>query len=153
MADLVIRRATPADLPAMAALFLAARRAMLSFVPMVHPDESVLPWMQDHLMAETALWVAEKEGDVVALLSLSKGWVEHLYVHPACQNDGVGTALLAFAKADAMAAEGLQLWTFQGNHGARRFYERHGFAAVEFTNGSGNEEHTPDIRFAWRAGR
>ena len=41
----------------------------------------------------------------------------------------------------------LQLWAFQSNAGGRRFYERHGFAAVEFTDGAGNEERWPDVRY------
>jgi ribosomal protein S18 acetylase RimI-like enzyme len=41
----------------------------------------------------------------------------------------------------------LQLWTFQTNGAARRFYERHGFEAVELTDGAGNEEHWPDVRY------
>jgi hypothetical protein len=41
------------------------------------------------------------------------------------------------------------LWTFVTNTGARRFYERHGFVAVETTDGSHNEEAAPDIRFVW----
>ncbi|MDP9464580.1 MAG: GNAT family N-acetyltransferase, partial [Actinomycetota bacterium] len=44
--------------------------------------------------------------------------------------------------------EGLQLWTFESNDRARRFYERHGFTAVEFTDGAGNEERWPDVRYA-----
>ena len=42
------------------------------------------------------------------------------------------------------------LWTFQQNAGARRFYERHGLAAIEFTEGEGNEEKTPDVRYEWK---
>jgi hypothetical protein len=41
------------------------------------------------------------------------------------------------------------LWTFQANAPARRFYERHGFGAVEFGDGSGNEEGEPDVRYVW----
>ena len=41
-------------------------------------------------------------------------------------------------------AEGLQLWVFQRNVGARRFYERHGFTLTELTDGSRNEEREPD---------
>jgi hypothetical protein len=33
------------------------------------------------------------------------------------------------------------------NAGARRFYERHGFSAIEFTDGSANEERCPDVLF------
>ena len=46
--------------------------------------------------------------------------------------------------------DGFSLWTFQKNEGARRFYERHGFDAVELTDGSGNMEREPDVRYAWR---
>ena len=46
---------------------------------------------------------------------------------------------------------GLQLWTFQVNEAARRFYERQGFVAAESTDGSGNEERSPDVRYTWSA--
>ena len=49
----------------------------------------------------------------------------------------------------AVRPDGLELWTFQVNVGARRFYERHGFRAVELTDGSANEEHEPDVRYVW----
>ena len=42
-----------------------------------------------------------------------------------------------------------QLWTFQDNARARRFYEARGFVAEEFTDGAGNEEKTPDVRYVW----
>jgi hypothetical protein len=35
---------------------------------------------------------------------------------------------------------------------ARRFYERHGLRAVRFTDGTGNEEKTPDALYEWRPG-
>ncbi|MGE3511045.1 MAG: histone acetyltransferase, partial [Vicinamibacterales bacterium] len=31
----------------------------------------------------------------------------------------------------------------------RVFYERHGFVAVAFGDGSGNEERCPDILYEW----
>ena len=40
---------------------------------------------------------------------------------------------------------------FQKNEGARRFYERHGFTAVEWTDGD-NEEGAPDVRYRWTPG-
>ncbi|HEY1625475.1 MAG TPA: MmcQ/YjbR family DNA-binding protein [Streptosporangiaceae bacterium] len=44
---------------------------------------------------------------------------------------------------------GLQLWTFESNVRARRFYARHGFTVEERTDGSGNEERAPDMRYVW----
>ena len=45
-----------------------------------------------------------------------------------------------------------RLWTFQQSR-ARKFYEDRGFAAVEFTDGAGNEEKTPDVCYEWRPDR
>jgi hypothetical protein len=42
---------------------------------------------------------------------------------------------------------------FAANAPARAFYEKHGFVAVEATDGSRNEAGAPDIRYRWsRAG-
>jgi hypothetical protein len=38
---------------------------------------------------------------------------------------------------------------FQAYLGARRFHERSGFPAVEFTDGQGNEERSSDILIEW----
>ena len=73
--------------------------------------------------------------------------MEQLYVDPAAQGRGIGAALLDLAKARNPG--GLQLWTFQINAGARRFYAREGFVEVERTDGAANEEREPDIRLTW----
>jgi hypothetical protein len=54
---------------------------------------------------------------------------------------------MALAKQRSPAE--LQLWTFQVNAGARRFYERHGFVPVELTDGATNQERQPDVRYRW----
>jgi hypothetical protein len=43
-----------------------------------------------------------------------------------------------------------ETWVAVGDGPAQRFYERHRFIAVERTDGSGNEEREPDIRYVWR---
>ena len=97
------------------------------------------------------MWLAcDEDGAPAGLVALTPGWVEQLYVEPARTGQGIGSALLAFAQGAGGAGE-LQLWTFASNTGARRFYERHGFVAVEHTDGSGNEERAPDVRYVWRA--
>jgi len=55
--------------------------------------------------------------------------------------------LIAIAKQER--PDGLKLWTFQANTGARPFYEHHGFAATGSTSGD-NEEGAPDVRYVWR---
>lgn len=95
-----------------------------------------------------AVWGSFDADALVGLIAIRPGWIDHLYVLPGQQGRGVGTALLEVAKADARE---LELWTFQRNTGARRFYERHGFVAVELTDGAGNEEREPDVRYRWEA--
>ncbi len=85
---------------------------------------------------------------VIGFLALRAGWIDQLYVAPGQQGRGIGSRLIALAKA---ASPVLQLWTFQRNAGARRFYEHHGFVAVETRDGSDNEEQEPDIRYRWEA--
>jgi GNAT superfamily N-acetyltransferase len=82
----------------------------------------------------------------VALLALAPGWLEQLYVAPDRLGEGIGTRLMAVAKE--RQPEGLQLWTFQVNARARRFYEWHGFVAVEETPDR-NQERQPDVRYQW----
>ncbi|MGY4351614.1 hypothetical protein ACVWXM_008107 [Bradyrhizobium sp. GM7.3] len=47
------------------------------------------------------------------------------------------------------ASERLELWTFQRNALARRFYQARGFTLIEQTDGARNEEKEPDARYLW----
>ena len=51
--------------------------------------------------------------------------------------------------AKTVSPERLELWVFQKNDGARRFYERHGFRLVRLTDGADNMEREPDALYAW----
>ena len=61
---------------------------------------------------------------MIGFTGLGDDSVRNLWVLPEEQDRGVGTALLKLAKERRPG--GLQLWVFQRNVGARRFYERHG---------------------------
>lgn len=146
--DLVIRRATPDDGEAVADVWLAAWYATFDFPP-GHPDETCRAWLAGTLLPSTEMWVAvEPDGPAIALLALSAAMVEQLYVTPAWIGRGLGSRLLTLAKHQRPA--GLDLWCFQVNQRARQFYEAHGFEAIAFGDGSGNEERQPDVRHAWR---
>jgi GNAT superfamily N-acetyltransferase len=132
-----------------AAVFVASRRASVPAIPpLLHDDDDVRRWLPTQMRAARGTWVAEAEGALVALMIVGEGWLEHLYVAPGWTGRGIGSRLLALAQADQRA---LELWAFQANLGARRFYERHGFGVVEETDGHANEERTPDVRYEWRA--
>jgi GNAT superfamily N-acetyltransferase len=142
-----IRRAGPDDARPVADVYLASFRAALPTVRLAHTDDQVRAWIRDRVVPETECWVAVEAGRVVAMLSLTPGRIDQLYVAPEWLGRGIGRRLLDLAKA--RAGGDLELWTFQVNERARRFYERHGFEAVELTDGSGNEEREPDVRYRW----
>ena len=103
------------------------------------------------MVCDTDLWLAvDRLGNVVGILVLNGSWVEQLYVEPALTGHGIGTGLVALAKRERPS--GLRLWTFVSNTGAQRFYERHGFVEVKRTDGRDNEEHAPDVLYAWPRG-
>ena len=148
MTRVEVRRATGEDAAAVADVWLASFSDALPTVRRAHDDDDVRRWIREHLVPSTECWVAVEaadgaEGRVVGMMALAPGWVEQLYVHPAYQGRGVGSALLAVALE---RDEPLQLWTFQVNTRARAFYARHGFREVELTDGATNEEREPDVR-------
>lgn len=144
-----VRRAEPADAEAVADVLIASRRDAYPAVPAsVHPDDETRTWVRQQLLGECEVWVATVEGAVVAVLALQDDFVEQLYVLRDWSGRGVGGRLLERAKERSPG--GLQLWTFVSNESARAFYEHRGFTVVEQTDGSGNEEHQPDLRMTWR---
>ena len=151
--DARIRVARHTDAVDCATVFLRSRAFALPTVPLVHPDREVRRWMADEVVGRADVRVAEVDGTIVALMVLDTagrgaGWIEHLYLDPAWMGRGLGNKLMQLAKE--RSPEGLQLWTFQVNEPARRFYERHGFVAEELADGAGNEERAPDVRYVWR---
>jgi len=90
--------------------------------------------------------VAVRGSGTLGFACLRDDGLDHLYVDPANHRRGVGRALLDRAKAASPSR--LTSWTFQRNAGARAFYGAQGFRAVEPTDGAGNEEREPDVRYA-----
>ncbi|MCB0998938.1 MAG: GNAT family N-acetyltransferase [Acidimicrobiales bacterium] len=147
-----LRDARGNDAADLAHVYLRSREFGLPEVPSIHTPGSVKSWFADEVIGHGEVTVAELDGTVVGLLVLEPGaagtgWIEQLYVDPAWIGRGLGARLLERARYRFPA--GLQLWTFQANERARRFYARAGFAEVEFTDGSGNEERAPDVRCEW----
>jgi GNAT superfamily N-acetyltransferase len=92
---------------------------------------------------------------VIGVLAVSRGtdcsWIDQLYLLPDWVERGIGTRLLELAQRELVPP--IRLYTFQCNERARCFYERRGFQAISFGDGSGNEEKCPDILYEWRPGR
>ncbi|WP_220499441.1 GNAT family N-acetyltransferase [Microbispora sp. H10949] len=143
----LIRRASSGDAGHIADVFLAARAGM-TYLPRLHSDEETRAWIAGVMVPASQVWVAELHGEIAGFAGLRSGWLDHLYVTPAAQGRGIGTALLGHAKKTNPHV--LDLHVFQQNDGARRFYERHGFTLVEERDGNDNEENLPDAHYRWR---
>ena len=99
--------------------------------------------------ARCSVWLAVDGDRIVGVATRSGALVRQLYVATDRTRAGIGQRLLDALLAEAVAESILtvDLWTFQRNAGARRFYERNGFVAMEFTDGASNEEREPDVRY------
>lgn len=147
-AELVIRPASAADLPMLAEVHLAARRAAGdAFPPAVHGDDEVRAWVAGWDLTAYDVWLATLGEQVAGYARCTSSWLDDLYVHPDHQGSGVGTAL--FELVAMLRPEGFCLWVFESNEPARAFYRRRGCLELERTDGSANEERAPDIRVAW----
>lgn len=114
----------------------------------MHDNDEIRSWVEHVVLDTLECWVAELgSGGLAGMLVLDGGWIDQLYVDPALTGAGIGTQLIGVAKRQR--PQGLRLWTFVSNEGAKRFYERHGFHEVQRTDGLRNEEGAPDIQYQW----
>ncbi len=145
-----LRRAVASDADVAAEIYLRSRAAAEPQMPPdVHSEAEVRAFVADVMIARREAWLAELGGVPTGLLVLERDDVDWLFVAPNAQGQGVGSALLEHAKS--LRPDGLALWVFESNVPARQFYERRGFVAVRRTDGAGNEEHAPDVRYVWGA--
>jgi GNAT superfamily N-acetyltransferase len=137
----VLRRATADDVEEIVAIFEPSF-ALLDFLPQLHTHDEHLDFF-GRLVREGEAYILGR-----GFAILEGEWLTHLYVHPEEIGTGIGHAL--FVHATTRRPDGFRFWVFQQNERARRFYEAHGAVPAEFTDGSGNEERTPDVRYEWR---
>jgi GNAT superfamily N-acetyltransferase len=138
---MTLRPATLDDAAAIEAIHRAA-----NFLPLRNTAEENLRFARE-MMRDNQTWVAEADGEVVGYVVFNDDWVRHVFVRPDRQGQGYGATLLAHAMADRRER---QLWTYEGNARARRFYETRGWGLVERTDGQGTEENEPEVRYLWR---
>ncbi len=117
--------------------------------PVPHPIDDHLRFLDEHMLAETDVKLALRDGDLLGFGAFTPESVVQLYVHVDHLGQGIGTRLLDIAKANS----GGRLWlcTFVTNTRARRFYERHGFEVLE--RGFEPLMQLGDLRYEWKRSR
>jgi GNAT superfamily N-acetyltransferase len=156
MASLVVVRRPDAarrDVEAVAIrdVMISARRSSMPWLAEVHTVDEAPAFVREVVLATQSVWLAEAEDRIVGYAARKDVCLMGLHVAPEWCGNGIGQRLLDRVLSESRS---LELWTFARNVGARRFYERNGFVAVEFGDGSGNEEGEADVRYVRRrAGR
>ena len=104
-------------------------------------------YFREHILKENEVFVVESGQRPVAFMAIKDEFVDQLYVHPDYQNQGIGKALLDYARK--LSPEHVWLYTLQINLNARAFYEKNGFIAEKYGI-SPPPESEPDVEYHWR---
>ena len=143
-----IRPATADDATPIADVWLASWRATFDFGP-AHPDEDVRRWVREELLLEAETGSRSTRRTVTAsspCWGCPTRWSNSSMSTPT--GSGVGSAASCWS---SRRSKDLTDWSCTASRStpARRFYERNGFVAVAFGDGSGNMERQPDVLYRW----
>jgi putative acetyltransferase len=144
--SLKIRKLELAEMDAAAAVHRATFDDRLPWLANLHTREEDRSYFRERVFQQCEIWGALDGARLIGIIAFREDWIDQLYVPPNAQGRGIGTALLDIAKS---AFSPLQLWTFQRNEQARRFYEARGFVLVTETDGVTNDEKEPDALYRW----
>ena len=136
------------DMDQVAVVHRRSRDQALPWINVLHTPEEDRWFFREHVFKTCRLWGYFEDGELAGFIAVREGWIDHLYVLPTSRHHGIGSALLQVARSKM---RNLNLWTFQRNATARRFYEKRGFALIKETDGTGNEENEPNALYAWRS--
>ena len=134
------------DMDAAARVVRTAFDQALPSLAGLHTPEEDQWFFRERVFETCEVWGAFDGAAMRGIIAFREGWIDQLYVLPTAQRRGVGKDLLRVAQN---AFDRLQLWTFQRNASARRFYEGRGFALIRETDGARNEEKEPDALYLW----
>jgi GNAT superfamily N-acetyltransferase len=131
----VIRRARPDESETL--LRIQREAAVTAFAHIFPPDKYPFPddgvraqWQEALEDTEIEIYVAELDGKPAGSVAVGYGFLRNLYVLPEQQGTGLGSTLHDYAleRLRDLGWDEAKLWTLEGNHGARRFYEKRGWS-------------------------
>lgn len=167
---MILRGATPADIPAIAALATASFVAKFGHL---YSADNLSAFLAENLSEaavatelanpERIYRLAEADGALLGYCKIGLGCgfpahaqgkrtmeLKQLYTAPEATGRGIGAALMDWAMAElaARGADEVQLSVYAENHGAHRFYHRYGFAKVADITFRVGDHIDPEFLFA-----
>ena len=132
MTQYKFRRAAEEDVPKVVNLLL---ETVLEVYGRILPEDRLEPWVEGERLSGdvNSSWqnmiVAEKAGQVVAVAARFDDLVGLIWVHPAHQREGIGSALLDIVEAEIKNSgyEKAKLGCFSDNDRAMEFYQAKGW--------------------------
>lgn len=130
----MIRRARPDESETL--LRIQREAAVAAFAHIFPPDRYPFPddavhadWKSALADPQLEIYVIELDGEPAGSVALGHGFLRNLYVLPQHQGSGVGSTLHdhALERLRDLGLNEAKLWTLEGNHDARGFYERRGW--------------------------
>ncbi|WP_230530143.1 GNAT family N-acetyltransferase [Microvirga roseola] len=126
---MIVRAAAREDVQALAAI--AARSYRAAFAGILEEDvlagRDSASFAQRYAEVWARMLVAVSQDKPVGFLLMTDGHIDMLFMDPAASGQGGGALLLQ--EAERLGAKSLEC--FRDNHGARRFYERHGWRVAK----------------------
>ncbi len=104
-------------------------------------------YFRDNILVENTVWVVDDEQDrPVAFMAINNDFIDQIFVHPDHWRQGIGGALIRFART--LSPQHLWLYTLQDNVNARAFYEKNGFVVTKLGI-SPPPDNEPDVKYEW----
>ena len=131
MTDLTIRTATLRDAETLFDIQKAA--SLVAFAGVFtneFPDEEIrADWAAKLADPDRAVLIAEQNGTALGFATRAPEMLEQLFILPAAQGSGVGSALhdAVLDRERAAGRQTCRLWVLEANTRARAFYERRGW--------------------------
>lgn len=144
--NFIVKRLDLAEMAQASRIHRASFDDRLPWLKGLHTPQEDQWFYENCIFPQCEVWAAFAL-EMAGIIAFKTGWIEQLYILPEFQGRGIGSALLKQAQ---QTFPHLQLWTFQRNIQAQKFYGKHGFMAIDQTDGRDNEEKEPDILFEWR---
>ena len=164
-ADVLLRRAGPADADALGQAHVAAwREAYAGLIPdavlaALNPRQRAAMW-RNAMAQETTVRLAERCDAIVGFASCNaqldpslpfSGEIQAIYVLRTAQRRGVGRSLMSAMARDLLARGhgSALLWVMEGNAPARRFYEALGGQEVARRQQQRQGYSTIGVAYGW----